>query len=265
MQAVLDGAESLGQMLWRMETEGRDFSTPERRAGLERALAEVVSAISDSKIADYYRRDFEQQVFDTFKRRARAPSRWTGERNGSYERVLPFAQRPPHSVSPAVKASLIGRARETGARLSKEEEIAHLLLDEPALAQSHGETLAALSFKDPSLDSLRRELLNLAASGLNLESRTLENHLVRKGMAELVVRLRGRQEGRGNSPADASTRGADVHDPEARFLEAAADLRDLAEFEPERERALERFRDHPSDETWADVQRLLAGRTLSND
>ena len=92
MKKMLDEALPLSQVLWRAETEGKDFSTPERRAGLERALAEIVSLIADSKIADYYRRDFDQKVFDTFKRRAPAkPNRmtdrdrpaWRGRREGS--------------------------------------------------------------------------------------------------------------------------------------------------------------------------------------
>src|SRR5690242_528721 len=66
MKTLLYAAEPLSKVLWRVETEGKDFSTPERRAGLERALAEIVSSISDPKIADYYRRDFEQQIFNAF-------------------------------------------------------------------------------------------------------------------------------------------------------------------------------------------------------
>src|SRR5215469_5966348 len=50
MKKILDEAEPLARVLWRVETEGKDFSTPERRAGLERALAEIASAISDPKI-----------------------------------------------------------------------------------------------------------------------------------------------------------------------------------------------------------------------
>src|SRR6185312_1256772 len=74
MKNVLDAAEPLAKVLWRVETENKDFSTPERRAGLEKVLAEIVSAISDSKIADYYRREFDSKIFDNFKRRAPAPA-----------------------------------------------------------------------------------------------------------------------------------------------------------------------------------------------
>ena len=70
MQKLLDAALPLSEVLWRAETEGKDFSTPERRAGLEHNLREIIAQITDGKIADYYRRDFDQKVFDAFKKRA---------------------------------------------------------------------------------------------------------------------------------------------------------------------------------------------------
>ena len=39
MKKILDEAQPLSKVLWRAETEDKDFSTPERRAGLERALS----------------------------------------------------------------------------------------------------------------------------------------------------------------------------------------------------------------------------------
>src|SRR5579871_6185230 len=266
MKAVLDGAEALAAVLWRMETEGRDFGTPERRAGLERALADLTREINDPKIAEYYRRDFDQRIFEAFKRRPFVPKRAEG-RPSRWPPNGGRSQRPfgDSAVSPAVKASLIGRAQTGGARRLKEEEIAGLLLEEPNLAARQGEILASLAFQDRSLDTFRREILNLAASGFILESRAVENHLVRKGMAELVARLHGRQKGQGLSRGDESAGGADVQEPEARFLQAMSVLREFSEVEPERARAVERFNHEPNDETWADVQRLLVGRTLSND
>jgi DNA primase len=272
MKKVLEDAESLSRVLWRVETEGKDFSTPERRAGLERALAEIVTQIGDSKIADYYRRDFDQKVFENFKRRAAPAQRSAQTRPSRYEgrpsRNRGFGDRRPapfEPVSSAVKASLIARTGQSGARRAKESELARLLLEEPELALRHSETLAALSFVDRSLDSLRHELLNLAASGFRLESRGLENHLVRKGMADLVAQIRGQRSSAGVAPKDGTPGGSDSADPDSRFLRAAADLRELAELAPERARAHERFVREPNDENWADTQRLRADRTFSED
>lgn len=257
MQAILDAAEPLVRVLWRVETEGKDFSTPERRAGLERALADIVSLIGDGKIADYYRREFEQLVFDSFKRRAPAPARAPyrgparGERRG--ERGDRFAPQGP-AVSPAVKNSLLARAGAMGAQKAKEAELCRLLLEEPELASRHGETLAAIHFSDPSLDRLRQELLNLAASGFRLEKGGLDNHLVRLGMAELVERLKAH-----GARAPAGQQSAE--DEDARFLQAAAQLRDMAELAPERNRAVERFKSEPTEESWHEAHRLFGIRT----
>jgi DNA primase len=265
MRKVLDAAEPLSRVLWQIETEGRDFSTPERRAGLEHVLAEIVSRIGDRKVADYYRRDFEQRIFENFKRRA--PAKPSEARKHPF---VPGRRQPerakaggPDSVSPAVRGSLLARTGRTGARRMKEIELGWLLFQTPALATLHSETLAGLRFSDTSLDRFRHELLNLAASGFRLESRGLENHLVRKGMAELVALFGARSGDSDAVPADPVPGGPE--DREARFLGAVASLREMAELEPERSRAVERFNDEPSAETWADAQRLLAGRTFSNE
>ena len=245
MQRVLDAAEPLAQVLWRAETEGKDFSTPERRAGLEKALADIVAVIGDGKVADYYRRDFDERVFTAFKRRQ--PARQPSQRQGRGFKPGRFAPQPD-PVSPAVKNSLL--ARSGGARRVKETELARLLLEDPDLAARHAEILAALHFSDPLLDRLRQELLNLAASGHRLEKRGLENHLVRAGMTELVGRL--------EAPRTQGEMGEGIgEDMDARFLRAAAQLRDMAELALERSRALERFKTEATEESWLEARRLL--------
>jgi DNA primase len=270
MRVLLDAASPLSEVLWRTETEGRDFSTPERRAGLEKTLSGLVAEITDAKVADYYRRDFEQKIFENFKRRSRPQRREPGYRGQVRGQTrdqargqaswgggkAPFRPQPgtAEAVSPAVKASLLARAglagqARQGALARKEAELAALLLDQPALAQAHGEKLAELSFRDPSLDRLRHELLNLAASGSSLEKAPVLNHFKRLGMADLLTRLSAAPKpGSESLPED---------DTEARFLRAAADFRALAEWEPERERALQRLGAEGSEDAWREAQRFL--------
>jgi DNA primase len=127
------------------------------------------------------------------------------------------------------------------------------LLEDPEIAVRQGETLAALHFSDPFLDRLRQELLNLAASGFRLEKGGLENHLVRAGMAELVERLLAP-----GAQAPAGQESANGED--ARFLRAAAQLREMADLAPERNRAVERFKSEATEENWLQAQRLLGNR-----
>jgi DNA primase len=259
MKALLDQAEPLVKVLWKGETDGKDLSTPEKRAGLERELAEIASLIGDAKVADYYRRDFDQRVFEAFKRRPPAASQARADRGftprGGY-RQGGGRYMPVEAVSSAVKTSLLARSGQKAAPHVKELEIAQCLLKDPEIADRQGEILAAVPFSDRSLDMFRRELLNLAASGFRLENPGLENHLIRKGMSELVARLTDRHGG-GGEPSDPSSGGsADAEDTEARFLRAAAQLRDIVELAPERQRAAERLKNEPTEENWAELHRL---------
>jgi DNA primase len=254
MEKILEAALPLSQVLWKAQTDGHDFSTPERRAGLESALREIVGHITDGKIADYYRRDFDQKIFEAFKQR-KPRSFVPGSRT-------PFADRgrPAYAtagVSSALKQSLLARASQSGqgkeaARKRKETELATLLLGHPALALSHAELVASLPLSEPALDRLRHELLNLAASGSSLEKRPVLTHFVRQGMAELLTRLGVTPESQeiDQEPAIAA-------ETEARFLRAAADLREMVEWEPERARAFERLGHEASEESWQEARRFL--------
>jgi DNA primase len=49
----------------------------------------------------------------------------------------------------------------------------------------------------------------------------------------------------------------DAEDVEARWLRAATQLREMAELDPERKRAVERFNSEATEESWSDAHRLL--------
>ncbi len=251
MRKLLDGAEPLARVLWRSETEGKDFTTPERRAGLERVLGEIVTAIGDSKIADYYRREFDQKVFETFKRRA--PTSWNGPNNFPQrdQRKGNFRGPPPSlgTVSSEVKNSKVARSGIGAGARAKELEMARLLFAHPELIATHDEAIAELPFSDRSLDRFRHELLNLAASGFRLERQSLEAHFGRSDQAELVERL-----------AAAAAGMADEAVAEDRFRLLAAEIRDRAEGRPERSKAFERFKADGTEENWDEVARLLGNR-----
>ena len=235
MSVLLEAALPLSRLLWRTETDGKDLSTPERRAGLEHSLKEIVDRIGDAKVADYYRRDFDQLVFDSFKRRApsagrdkeaRQPLRNAMPGGGRFRGDVRPRPQPgtPEAVSPTVQASVLVRSGTAGARHAKEIELGRLLVETPVLALVEAELLAELDIKDPSLDRLRHELLNLAASGSSLEKAGVEIHFTRKGMADLLARFAGLA----------------VEDPHASFQRAIKDLRELTGHPSDARRLLER-------------------------
>ena len=105
MAALLEGAIPLSQLLWQAETDGKDLSTPERRAGLEQRLKEIVEQITDRTVADYYRDGFRERVYDSFKRRPAAPE-GRGQRgafNSSGHSSGNSSGRPPGRLRGAFK------------------------------------------------------------------------------------------------------------------------------------------------------------------
>jgi DNA primase len=54
MQAVVAGAEPMVNLLWRRETEGRNFDSPERKATLDKSLRAALMRIKDPSIRSHY-------------------------------------------------------------------------------------------------------------------------------------------------------------------------------------------------------------------
>jgi len=67
MQALLDQAIPMVQLLWRRETEGRVFDSPERKAGLDKALREKIKLIQDPSIRSHYGEAIKEMRWALFK------------------------------------------------------------------------------------------------------------------------------------------------------------------------------------------------------
>jgi DNA primase len=248
MAGLLDTAMALSDLLWRSETEGKDFSTPERLAGLERRLGEIAATVGDGQIAAYYRDAFREKVFAAYKRRAPSAPRGTrSDPRRGFRGSFREAPRPmpgtAEAVSPALRASKLVKSGEIAARQVKEAELATLLLEEPRIALHHPELLAELPVRDPSLDRLRAELLNLAASGSSLEKAGVQTHFARLGLADFAARLAPRNPSPDGERQEA---GTPEDDPEARFLRAAQSLREMADGPSDHHRLLDARKAHDS-------------------
>lgn len=78
MSAILDEARPLVDLLWRRETEGRVFDSPERRAALDKALGDAIAKIPDKDTRDHYfaaLKDLKWQLFSNRRRRDEVPAR----------------------------------------------------------------------------------------------------------------------------------------------------------------------------------------------
>ncbi len=262
MRAAVEKVKPLADVLWAGATEGRDFSTPERRAGLEAELDKLVREISNTKIADYYRRDFEERIFRAFKQRSGFKNQRMEQRGRGVEvrmstlRLGLTTYAPQVTVSAAVKGSLHAVNAAGAARQLKERELVGLLLWNPELVETLAEALANFRFADQELDRLRHELLNLAASAARLERASVENHLSRQGFGELVERLKAQK-----ILAGALTGGPDEEQGGPRAARAIAQLRDpvlpeQSELKLQRDEALKRYLERGAESDWDELQRL---------
>jgi DNA primase len=170
---VLAQARPLADVLWNREMETCRFDTPERRAGFEARINELMNTISDETVRRHYRQDFWQRLRNltagssdrqprggfqgaaTFRRR-QGPSR--ADRRGG-----PVVDAPLASLSPQLQASAIVR----GARNALPRREALILLaafNHPWLLEAEAEQLAGVEFRNSDADMLRRVMLDITAS-----------------------------------------------------------------------------------------------------
>jgi DNA primase len=179
MRAVLDAALPLAEMVWRGGVLGRNFDTPERRAGLRQEVRERLSRIGDRPVQEAYRAEFDRRLDQFFGLGTAPRPRFSSERPGERRRFGPpqalggeAARQPGHDnlrlQGEVILATLINHPQLVGARL---EALAHLVL--PA----------------GQLDKLRQAIIDHAARHPDLEPEALKDHLTNQGFAAILPDL----------------------------------------------------------------------------
>ncbi|MRX50731.1 DNA primase [Paracoccus sp. S-4012] len=149
MQAVLDGARPLVDLLWQRETEGRQFDSPERRAALDHALRAAIARIPDPATRAHTEAEIRARRAALF--RPEAPAR-------------PSGPGPRRFGKPGPEAP---RAQTRASRLAAGDE-GERLLEAAVLAACarHPEIVAALESRlerlvpaDPGRAALLHDLL----------------------------------------------------------------------------------------------------------
>ena len=113
MGALLDQARPMLDLLWARETQGQVFDSPERKAALDRRLAEAVARIPDERTRALYSEDIRRKQWELFGGGARK----TTPRGGAAGRGP--ARRQGASMAPRAPSLPVGinvRNRERGRR-----------------------------------------------------------------------------------------------------------------------------------------------------
>ncbi len=162
MQNVLDAAMPLVDLMWRQETEGKTFDSPERRAALDKALADRTALITDTGLRRHYDdalRDLKWQLF----RKRKAPARGT-----------PFMGKPGFGksggtiIAPAqasTRSSRLVAAGEGADEHLREAVILAALVSTPAIVAEFESQLERMECRDRDHAVILAALLRHAHAG----------------------------------------------------------------------------------------------------
>jgi DNA primase len=173
MEKLLAEAQPLVALLWRRETEGKVFDSPERKAMLDKALREAVRAIPDPGLRRHYGEELNSMRWELFRSGRRQSDGPGGEprgRSGGGARrpagsfVGGRWQKAPEGPTPTAKMSVLvanqGRVEEH----LREAVILAVLLAHPYLLGDFAGDLEGLDCAAPEHAALRAAILRHAAA-----------------------------------------------------------------------------------------------------
>ena len=157
MQKLLDEAIPMVELLWRRETEGKVFDSPERKAGLDKALREKIKLIVDPSIRSHYGQAIKDMRWALFQNRKPAGKRqakaaWTRGQTEWQRNVAPVA---------SAKSSALGGGAASEDGLVEAVMLATLITTPAALPMFEGD-LERMACTNPQTDEIRRSILRNA-------------------------------------------------------------------------------------------------------
>jgi len=209
MEAVLAGARPLADLLWEMTLEGRDLSTPERRAALERDLRDLTERIGDDSVRNQYQQELRGRMFELFRAaRPSAPPRQTGRRMEKRGGPAPGPFVPPPAQPTVARAN--------------ECQLASGLYARPLYALRHLEAVSRVRVADPRVAAFLDALLAVLADVReDVDDAALVGLLTARIPAEVLAPVRDWAERLRWSDLD-------PFDADARIADLAATLKDKA-------------------------------------
>jgi DNA primase len=215
---VIGASRSLSDTLWMRETEGGGFDTPERRAALDQRIAEVTNVIADPSVRKYYRQDLDTRIATRFAPPVRANDngrRWQGQSAGRQPQWQKGQRRPaPREVLGPPSSYLATSALARGVRTvlpTREALILLAVINHPWLLEMHAEDLAAMEFRHPDGDRLRRAVLDATAGHVPLTPASVRAAISARDLGTVLARVEGSITHRSDWPAREGAAEEDVN------------------------------------------------------
>lgn len=149
VQAVLDRAQPMVDLLWRRETEGGVFDSPERKAALDKALREKIKLIRDPSIRSHYGQAIKALRWELFN-----PGRASGGKGSSW---TPRGKTP--TALPGTRSSLLASGGEHAQDQLREAVILATAILTPEVIVEFESSLERMVCADPDHAMLRDAIL----------------------------------------------------------------------------------------------------------
>ena len=149
MAQAIDGARPLLSVLWQRETEARVLDSPERRAGLDKRLREVLRQIQDPSVRNHYAAEIKRLrgLLLGTARPGQTPRNWR-------------PQKPAAQPTQGARASMLAQATDAEDRLH-EAVILATLITQPKLIAEFEADLETVEFHLPEYRACAAEILRL--------------------------------------------------------------------------------------------------------
>jgi DNA primase len=180
LQKTLDASISMFDFLWLSATQGRNFATPEARAGLSKTLQDEIKKIGDRDVQMYYQSQMRAKISETFfpKREQTQDYKKGSFQKGSFPKN--GARTPPRPAIPTPRPN---------ASMFRDRIIQALVasvINHPHVFGSVEEGLAVLEIKAAGLSALRNALIAALTETPDLDAEALKAHLSASGYEKEV-------------------------------------------------------------------------------
>ena len=169
---LIDEAVPMVDLIWRRETEGKSFDSPERRAGLDKSLSDVIELIKEKNLKNHYRDALFQ-----------ARRQFFGIQNTRKTEFKSNSRLMPQSNTKS--SFLVAADEKTVSAQIRESTIIAVLMTFPELIEIFYDELIMIDLVSPDCDLILKELVKID-KGIKAE---IKNELMEKIGDEKVEKL----------------------------------------------------------------------------
>ena len=169
---LIDEAVPMVDLIWRRETEGKSFESPERRAGLDKSLSDAIALIKEKNLKNHYRDALFQ-----------ARRQFFGIQNTRKTEFKSNSRLMPQSNTKS--SFLVAADEKTVSAQIRESTIIAVLMTFPELIEIFYDELIMIDLVSPDCDLILKELVKID-KGIKAE---IKNELMEKIGDEKVEKL----------------------------------------------------------------------------